>query len=277
MASTLGIDIGSHRTRVCIWVGPNDSDSKVVENLKSTKLDDGNHFPGDFSSRIYPFDHPSKALYLADRVDFGRRSISAKYGFYALANASDILLEEYPSVRDLTARKNDPAFRLQLKRAMQALLSRLRDRVTVTCKEEGYNITRIGLTIPVQWTLDFETVYRDLVSSVFSMDGKNIFFFTESEALARYLFKFYGERLDKHHQYKSMMFADFGGHNMVSYPPSSLRENNAAFSPIPSLPFFRSPLLANYGGDAAFHIRLCYGEHGYFQSSPVFLSCTNAF
>jgi len=105
---------------------------------------------------------------------------------------------------------------------MVALLTTLRDRAMSEVRSKGLEVGRIGLTIPVQWTLEFEEVYRGLVAEVFKEVGEDgVYFFTETEALARYLFKHHAEEMDPEAKYGAVMFFDFGGHNMVC-PCSSL-------------------------------------------------------
>ncbi|KAH6627456.1 hypothetical protein F5144DRAFT_493032, partial [Chaetomium tenue] len=168
-----------------------------------------------FPSALYVFDDVSEDVYFTDDEFPSRQCVSAKYVFYPLANASDKLLEQYPSVHHLTNRKDDPAFRAQLRRGLIALLSVLRDAAYALCREHGLRIVRIGLTIPVQWDLEFEAVYRSLVMEVFDMpNAGQIHFFTETEALSRYLYKHHGHELDPGNQHNAVLFLDFGGHNM---------------------------------------------------------------
>jgi hypothetical protein len=188
----------------------------VVENKMYQTLT-GAFTPCDFPSALYVFDDVSQDVYYADDEFPSRQSVSAKYVFYPLANASDTLLDQYPSVHHLTDKKDDPVFRGQLRRGLIALLSTLRDAARAVCREHGIRMARIGLTIPVQWGLEFEDVYRELVKEVFDMrDETQIHFFTETEALSRYLYKHHGHELDPGNQHNSILFLDFGGHNMVS-------------------------------------------------------------
>lgn len=182
----------------------------------------GAYTPCDFPSALYVFDDVSRDVYLVEKEDLSRQWVSAKYVFYPLANASDTLLEQYPSVRHLMDKKDDLVFRGQLRRGMITLLSVLRDAAGAICHEHGLRIAKIGLTIPVQWTLEFEDVYRGLVREVFGMDdAAQIHFYTEAEALSRYLYKYYAHKLDPSDQHNAILFFDFGGHNMVIRPPSS--------------------------------------------------------
>lgn len=154
-------------------------------------------------------------VYLIEGEDPNRLSVSAKYVFYALTDTKDALLEQYPPVHHLVARKKDPVFKAKLRNAMVTLLSVLRDRALAVCRSKKLQVAKIGLTIPVQWTLEFEEVYRELVSEVFEINQDAIYFFTETEALARYLFKYHAAQMDPDGEHNAVLFFDFGGHNMV--------------------------------------------------------------
>jgi hypothetical protein len=182
--------------------------NKTSHNIGSTC------YEGDFPSTLYVFDGPLDDVYYVDRQAKYRQSVSAKYAFYPLAGMRDTLLEQYPPVHYLMDRRDSPQVRAQLRRGLMALLSVLRDGALTVCRIKGFCIARIGLTIPVQWTLEFEDVYSRLVSDVFAMDPANIYFYTETEALARYLYKYHADALDPKNQYNTIMFFDYGGHNM---------------------------------------------------------------
>lgn len=64
-------------------------------------------------------------------------------------------------------RKDEPEFKAQLRRGLIALLTILRNAANAVCRQRALRITNIGLTIPVQWTLEFEEVYRELMLEVF--------------------------------------------------------------------------------------------------------------
>jgi len=179
------------------------------------------YYAADFPSTIYPFD--AGPAYL-DEVSWTRPGMSGKYSMYCFAGASDELLEQYPLVRQITDRRGDKSLEYRLRRGVRGLFETIRQAAVAICQVEKLRITKIGLTIPVQWTLDFETSYREIVSQAFSdIDPAQIHFFTESEALARYLFRYHNRELDPTgKRYGSMMFLDFGGHNMVRMPPVSV-------------------------------------------------------
>jgi hypothetical protein len=162
-------------------------------------------------------DAPSgdESVYLEEGEYETRQSISAKYVFYALAEISDTLLEQYPPVYQLNAKKQDPEFKAKLRRALAVLLSALRRRAMAVCRARKLRIAKVGLTIPVQWTLEFEEIYRGLVAEVFEIQQEIIYFFTETEALARYLFKYKAAQMDPEGKHNTVLFFDFGGHNMA--------------------------------------------------------------
>lgn len=203
--------MGSHRSRAAI----RGHGISMVVNSRASFTFSGTCYPGDFSSYLYVFGGPDDTLYLPNEEDPDRESMSAKYAPYILANASDNVLAEYSLVNSIMERKNDEAFRELLKRGLGDLIRAIRQEVLCACKTENLRIARIGVTIPVQWGLEFETVYRSAISSAFPDLEAEVYFYTEIEALARYLFKHYQRNLDPRHEYTTMMFLDFGGHCMV--------------------------------------------------------------
>jgi len=156
-----------------------------------------------------------ESVYLEEGEYETRQSISAKYVFYALAEISDTLLEQYPPVHQLNAKKRDPEFKAKLRRALAVLLSALQRRAMAVCRARKLRIAKVGLTIPMQWTLEFEEMYRGLVAEVFEIPQEIIYFFTETEALARYLFKYKATQMDPEGKHNTVLFFDFGGHNMA--------------------------------------------------------------
>ena len=176
--------------------------------------------PGEFSSNCYPFDDDGPP-YLTGQPDPSRLSISAKFIFYALANKSDAVLrrhiQDYPPAEALLHRSREPAFRARLRSGLIGLLTTIRDSVQSFCKARHYSIQLIALTIPAQWNLDFEALYRELVVEVFAIQPDKILFYTEVEALAHTLIRKHAEDLDVSDEKPELftLFMDFGGHNMV--------------------------------------------------------------
>ena len=183
-------------------------DNKQRNNLSSR------YEKGDFSSAGYPFEDEEQ-IYLGGIPDPDRQSISLKYGFYILANASDELLEQYPLVGPLLQKKDDPQFRDRLFRGLKQLFSPIHQRIKAICDRNRLHVTAIGLSIPAQWTLDFEDVYRGIVAQVFKHPSSDIFFHTETVALAHHLFTRNAEEFELIGDMDVVLFFDFGGHNMV--------------------------------------------------------------
>ncbi|KAL0931828.1 uncharacterized protein CTRU02_212781 [Colletotrichum truncatum] len=176
--------------------------------------------PGDYTSAGYPFE-PQGPVYLDGDSDPNRRETSLKFGFYPLANVKDKdLLEQYHLVQPLMEKKDDPRFRARLRQGLVELLTAVDRDVQSNCRIKGLKITRIGLSIPAQWTLEFEDVYREIAMQVFGYIGgnieANIFFHTETEALAHFLLHETPEHFQvrESEDYRVFLFLDFGGHNM---------------------------------------------------------------
>ncbi|KAK3934743.1 hypothetical protein QBC46DRAFT_273214 [Diplogelasinospora grovesii] len=166
----------------------------------------------DFPSLAYPFDE-NGPVYGGNKHKTARIPIFLKYAFYALANASDHLLEQYPLVTPITERKDDEAFRGRLREGLIALLTQIRVQVDQICTDNLLYIEHLAVTVPAQWTLEFEDVYKGLLDEVFNMPGKYVFV-TETEALAHWLFRRYLLEAEREQQHDVMLFLDFGGHNM---------------------------------------------------------------
>jgi hypothetical protein len=140
-----------------------------------------------------------------------------KYGFYPLANASDELLQQYSLVGPLMERKDDLLFRDRLLRGLKEFFSTLYRRVTEVCRWKRISVSSIGLSIPAQWKVDFEDIYRDIIAEVFCHPRSAIYIHTETVALAHYLFRNHMDEGELHGVKDVVLFLDFGGHNMVSY------------------------------------------------------------
>jgi len=186
-----------------------------VENKQRNNLS-SRYEKGDFSTSCHPFDD-NGPVYVGDEPDPERRSISLKYAFYVLANASDELLQQYALVQPMLDLKEDPEFRDRLDQGLRQLFSTIQRHVKAICTRRKLQVDTIALSIPAQWNLDFEDTYRDIVAKVFAHEPDKVCFNTETEALAHYLFRDHIEELPLGNdgQYV-VLFLDFGGHNMVS-------------------------------------------------------------
>lgn len=154
-------------------------------------------------------------IYLGEEQDRNRHSISLKTGFYLFCNDPDNLVEQYRIVHSLLAMKNDRRFISRLRRGLFCLFMAVRDAVKKECKSLNGKITSIGLTIPAQWTMDFQDQYQAIISEVFEIPAPDIIFHTETEAMAHVLLTDYQHRLSLTEPLNVIVFLDFGGHNMV--------------------------------------------------------------
>lgn len=228
--SILGIDLGSTSSRAYIWC-PSKKDQYYVDNKAWSRLTCTRYEKTDFSSKGYPFDDGH--VYVGDTINPERRPTSLKFGFYVLANASDELVEQYPLVNPLLERRTDLEFRTRLIQGLEGLLSTIQVRVRQICRSKKLTITTIGLSIPAQWNLDFEDIYQELVSRIFKHPASEIYFHTETEALAHCLFKDHLDELQDepdNRAHDALLFLDFGGHNMVSSLHADSRRTNSGLT-----------------------------------------------
>ncbi|RYP46636.1 hypothetical protein DL768_007181 [Monosporascus sp. mg162] len=214
----LGIDLGSTSLRGRI-VCPRTS--KVIPIQNHTGARSNRLTVGDFSVAAYPFDRSGK-VYLGDDPDPERESVSLKYAFYVLADGSDELLEQYQLLDKFRSRKHDRLLRKRLQEGLEQLFSRFFGRVKDVCKTRRVLITKVALSIPAQWTLEFTDVYRDVIARaarVLTTSAIEIFFVTETQALAHFICSKYLDILIPHPNRAGsevFLFLDFGGHNMNS-------------------------------------------------------------
>ncbi|KAK7972624.1 hypothetical protein PG988_006758 [Apiospora saccharicola] len=212
---TLGIDLGSTSSRAVLGPHYVEETNRAVHSLRFAN--------GDFSSAIYPFE-PNGPVYLYEESDPMRKPVSAKYAFYALVDASDELLEQYPLVEDLIAGRDNKTFQHRLRRGLEALFIRIARLTRAICDENDYEIDVIGLSIPSQWTMDFEELYRSIIVTAFGPRYRDrVVFVYETEALGHYLCTDYIKRLLQHAAkggqmqktvcHDVLLFIDFGGHN----------------------------------------------------------------
>ncbi|RYP07767.1 hypothetical protein DL764_002314 [Monosporascus ibericus] len=215
----LGIDLGSTSLRGRIFCPRTGKVIPIQNNHAGAR--NNRLTVGDFSVAAYPFGRSGK-VYLGDDPDPERESVSLKYAFYVLANASDELLEQYQLLDKFRSRKHDPVLRKMLQEGLEQLFSRFFGRVKDVCKTRRVLITKVALSIPSQWTLEFEDAYRDVIARaarVVNTSAIEIFFVTETQALAHFICCNYLDILILHPNragFEVFLFLDFGGHNMNS-------------------------------------------------------------
>ena len=193
---------------------PETDEEFEVNNLEADELA-ARFESGDFSSTIYPFDNGP--VYLQENIDRSRRPTSAKYAFYPLVNEITDDLHEYDLIKSLLEKRHNQLFLQRAQDGVKAVLTVVRDRIRQICQSKALQIRNIALSIPAQWHLEFEDLYRQIVHEVFDHPLDGITFLTETEALVHYLFKRHPEELQFNpHSVWECVFLDFGGHNAVS-------------------------------------------------------------
>jgi hypothetical protein len=162
-----------------------------------------------------------------------RIPLSAKVSFPPLAGeapTSDLHRKGYELVQVHFDKLQDENIRERARHGIEALFHAVSRELDRQCSEmitATVNIRAIALSIPAHWTLDYEDEYRKIVQKAFSNFHGDIFFLTEAEALAHYLYRDHRAVLvpdpdDEHGNVVLIM--DFGGHNMVC--SSCLPDNN---------------------------------------------------
>ena len=188
--------------------------------------------PGDFPTSCYPFDRGNP--YIGGDVDPNRVATSLKPVFLLLAPISpgDMmpLIREYPDAERLWNSINGDEshhrrFRKNLKRAVVSFFEVLRETTVQTCKERNLRITSVGVSVPAQWPAVVEdyiadTLLQRFFHSVIYVKGvtrDDIFFHSETQALAHYLLIHHGSNLmGPMSKEEAFLVADFGGQNLVS-------------------------------------------------------------
>lgn len=191
-------------------------DPRPVENpIRSY----GRFDPTDFSSTGYPFEENADVYLgnMGNELAPERKPISLKYGVYLLAGADDQVLKQYDVLRPMIAFRHDNKFLRKLQHGIKALFRDIQARVEAFCTLNRWRLTKITLSIPAEWSLEFEEVYRGLISEVFMLPLMDIYFITEIEAVTHYVCQQHSDVLftaDLHRQF--VLFLDFGGHNAVN-------------------------------------------------------------
>lgn len=90
----------------------------------------------------------------------------------------------------------------------------------------GWRIGRLCVTVPNQWTLEFEEVYTRLLAQAFDWTlgeaRSRILYYTETDALAHFLLSTdhyvqVAKLLRGQEQQRVVLVLDFGGHNLVRF------------------------------------------------------------
>jgi hypothetical protein len=229
----LAIDLGSTFTRLAIFC-PDHRQLWPIENPENR--DNTGFQREDFPSGVYVFDDDGVPYTFGAPLG-NRESTSAKFLFYLFARKRKIelgdtddltieemdeLLAQYPLVDPILRHEDDQAFVARARNALHEMFVALGQRVKLVCAKRRIEIEEIGLTIPSQWDLNFEDVYREIVAGALEtifpyIRPSHIEFVYETEALAHLVFNDYMEQLvpPQRHDRLLVLFLDLGGHGLV--------------------------------------------------------------
>jgi len=269
--STLGVDCGSTSTRA-VLLRHDTRQTTAVVNTHGDNLN-ARFDQFSFSSAAFPFEEgpPDQPVYVL-RGDRNRRGISNKYCMYPLAGLKDSILLEYPLVHHLMQHRHDPAFRARMRRGLVEMFVEIFKLAIKICRKDKMRITRVALTVPAVWTMEFEELYAGIVMEAFRciepaprIDRDAIEFYNETEALAHFLFKNFENEIDPEKKYNYILLIDFGGHSMVCAAGLQF--------PILYLPRFfarwLTPIRAMQGG-CLFQIVRSGGDMRFFRAAEPF-------
>lgn len=194
-----------------------------------------------YTSHIYPFDNPSpnppgEMVYPGNNRLLGRRSISSKLGMYAVVGISDDIARQSPELQDLRALVHQKpelkqVIRIGIEQIMYCVLFKVRNSSTLP-----RGLDAIALTVPAQWTIEFEDEYGELLVSawerVFDSAAPQLIFLSEGQTNAHYAFyrDTFSAAYDRQHlshrdffdigrSKNGVLLIDAGGHSTVSPKP----------------------------------------------------------
>ncbi|KAK3399752.1 hypothetical protein B0T20DRAFT_495887 [Sordaria brevicollis] len=207
----IGIDFGS--TGIRGYALSNGKIGKCFPNTNASLMGlDGMSFPTH--GYIYDDNGP---IYLPHKLAVNRDPEALKYGFYLLSG------DPYPLMKRLRNAFNNQ-LKVKLETGITQVLQNLRAEILQNdaFKAHGWRIGDLSVTVPNQWTLEFEEVYTKLLARAFNWgldEAKNrIFYITETDALAHFLltseeYVLVAKLLRGQDQQRAVLVLDFGGHN----------------------------------------------------------------
>ncbi|RWA08219.1 hypothetical protein EKO27_g6889 [Xylaria grammica] len=190
---------------------------------KTSSTGNGRFKEEEYSSTIYPIDGLD-IIYNGNVALPDRPSLSAKVSFPALVgepSGSNLHQKGYELVLHHLYMLKDDNVRKRARRGIEALLHVISCDVDRQCSKIPSKVVvkAIALSIPAHWTLEFEDLYREMVRKAFSKYQGDIFFLTEAEALAHYLYREHRPVLvpDSYDDAGArVLIMDFGGHNNIA-------------------------------------------------------------
>jgi len=137
------------------------------------------------------------------------------------------VFEEYRLCNDLMRKKqeNPDAFKARLRRGLLCLMTRIKRNLEAQVLGTfNAEVGSLVLTLPTEWTLDFETEMASLWGQTFGWTQEEIrekiHFYTEGEAMANFLFRDARTlrllEIEEGVYPDAVKVLDYGGHNMVS-------------------------------------------------------------
>lgn len=206
---------------------------------------DRGEMKGQFTSDIYPFgdnepNPPGDMIYPGNTQVLGRRPISSKIAMYAVVGLPDKVADESPHLKLLVEEAEaNPHIKQNIRIGIQHMLFRVLRAVSDT--NHGIlqawlrELDAVALTIPAQWTVEFEEEYGRLLTAaweqVFATEPPQIIFLSEGQTNVHYAF--YRGTWDARYarQYvhaggiceigrtsNAVLVVDAGGHSTVSPP-----------------------------------------------------------
>lgn len=153
-----------------------------------------------FTSHIYPFDSdgpnpPGELIYPGNKLLLERRSISSKLAMYAYVGMSDEVAKQSPVLKQLQVEvQQNPqlkqVIRIGIEQMICCVLRRAYSFTHGRTEVFRRDIDAVALTIPAQWTIEFEEEYGEMFTAawerVFNCAAPQIIFLTEGQTNAHY-------------------------------------------------------------------------------------------
>lgn len=196
-----------------------------------------------FTSKIYPFDNTSPSptgemVYPGNNRVTDRRSISSKIAMYAVVGISDEVARQSPELRELRVQvQQNPELkqiiRIGIEQIMYRVLIIIYDDLAYGPEYRRRNLDAIALTVPAQWTIEFEEEYGERLMAawerIFDYAAPQLIFLCEAQTNVHYAFYRDTFQAWNHRQYLSqqglfdigkgqngVLLIDAGGHSVVS-------------------------------------------------------------
>ncbi|KAI7782606.1 hypothetical protein LA080_013094 [Diaporthe eres] len=256
-AATLAIDWGSEAVRAKLYykMGTGQPAEKLLQHIPIVQdvPMDRQEVKRQFTSHIYPYDNtspdpPGEVVYPGNNRLPGRRSISSKLGMYAVVGISDEVARQSPelqALRVLVCQKPElkQIIRVGIEQIMYCVLRKVHESLRLNPAPMPRVLDAIALTIPAQWTIEFEEAYGELLLSawerVFGGRAPQLIFLSEGQTNAHYAFfrDTVAAAHDRQHlshrdffdigRYKNcVLLIDAGGHSTNTSLVTVCREKN---------------------------------------------------